>query len=261
MRTLRHRIRTANQSLTSESLLSDINHCATPHARTLPVLTPFIALSEQDLLAVFDLRYRNYADHDHIRPTPERLFYDKYDALPNCVTFGVRAGNTVVGSVRLCVHMPSRGWLTIPAKEAYGTAFEVLAARHPVLLECNRFVVDGAAERGADIQTALWACVAWFATRFQSATLLAAVRPPHIRYYRRLGFEPASAPQLYPGTTFTATLMSMDWPAHRDRLTAHPRFGRYFAGDRTIPHIPASDRRLFEARFVERRLVQVVPPC
>jgi hypothetical protein len=250
-----------NQPLLSEHVLPDVGHCTSSRERTLPALLPFIALSEQDLLAVFDLRYRNYADHGHIRPTSERLFYDKYDALPNCVTFGIRAGDAVVGSVRLCVHMPSRGWRTIPAKEAYGTAFDLVAARHAVLVECNRFVIDGAADRGADIPNALWACVMWFVNQLPPAMLLAAVRPDHMPYYRRIGFAAASAPQPYPGTTFTATLMTMDWVENRDRLRAHPRFGRYFAGDRTIQGIPATDRRLFEARFAERHLVQVVPTC
>lgn len=207
-----------------------------------------VALNERDLLDAFALRYRNYVEHGHIPRNVERLFYDRYDALPNAVTFGVHAGDTLVGSIRGCVYMPSRGWHSLPAKDAYATAFAQVSEARDVLIEWNRFVVDETLARSSEVHAALWACVAWFGERMPRALHLAAVRGPHEKYYERFGFSRVSAPSLYPGTTFDASLMVMDCAEDRGLSEATPDAGNITFVEPRVSAAP-EDARIFGLRF------------
>jgi hypothetical protein len=212
-------------------------------------LVPILCLHESDLLDAFRLRYRNYSEHGHIPSNAESLFYDKYDALPNCLTFGILWGTRMVGSIRACVYAPHLNWVTLPAREAYASAFREAVGERQVAIEWNRLVVDETFGRAPDLQMRLWACAAWFAVRYAPQIFLAGVRAPHIPYYRRLGFAVASAPRRYPGTTFEATLMGMDWDVHGGRLRKDRRFGRAFADEHSVQNVPERSMALFQTRF------------
>jgi hypothetical protein len=207
-----------------------------------------VVTDERQLLDAFALRYQNYVEHGHIPRNAERLFYDRYDALPNTATFGVHAGDTLVGSIRGCVYMPSRGWCSLPAKDAYATAFAKVSEARDVLIEWNRFVVDETLARSSEVHAALWSCVAWFGDRMPRALHLAAVRGPHEKYYERFGFSRVSAPSLYPGTTFEASLMVMD-SAAGDGLSDTVLGAANIAFVEPRVSAAPEDARIFDLRF------------
>jgi len=217
-----------------------------------PCLTNRLCLTSAELLEAFRLRYASYGEKGFIAPNEEGLFYDRYDALPNCLTFAVYNREEMVGSIRACTYSSEHGWFDIPAKYGYPSAFATWMRERNIVIEWNRFVIHPrCSDLAATIEFALLGAVPFFASYFDSPSFMAGVRENHVKFYQRFGYERISGLERYPNTNFKATLMAMDWANHAKRIREHRAFSRCFEFQPSVTNIDTGSRRLFDARFRE----------
>lgn len=211
-----------------------------------------LCLDEEALQQAFRLRYASYLDKAFIAPSDDKLFFDIYDTLPNCVTFGVYDSGEMVASIRACVYAPLRGWNDIPVAQRFGEAFIRWVAVRNVTIEWNRFVICPQYRSDPTaVEIALLSSVPFIAGFFQSVSFMAAVRERHVKFYRRFGYDCIAEPVQYFGVSFFAKLMAMDWDPHRERLQRDRIFSRCWQYIPSLEHLDPRSRRNFESRFLE----------
>jgi hypothetical protein len=174
-----------------------------------------LALTDDVKRDAYKLRYRCYLNAGHIEPNSSELFKDKYDDLPNASTIVIYDGETPLASVRTCLLARGSGLIS-PALETYPEEVEALLNASPDNpfagrgIEVTRLVRSPEAENNQGLVFLLYRMAGYIALCAHSQVHLACVRTNHAPFYRRLGYQAASEPRIYPGLTCKMQLMASD---------------------------------------------------
>lgn len=178
--------------------------------RSLERIDYRLATSAADRERIFNLRYRAYLREGAIAQSDDERFTDPVDDQPNCLIFGVYADGDLAGSIRLSISAP--GLPEIPTAHVFpDEVLPQIEAGH-VLIDPTRFVADLRWSRELPELAYLTLRLPWLAMeQFGADIMLAAVRPEHYPFYRRLWGNMMVAPaRLYPGLAKPVMLSQLD---------------------------------------------------
>lgn len=158
---------------------------------------------------VYSMRYRSYSAEGYIAENSSLKFIDEYDDKPNSTCFLLYHQDKAVGSMRTCVFDPSER-LAVPAMDVFDAEIRNSIGYDSTFTEVNKFVIDPSFQRkgGSEARLLLVGTVIDEAIRRGSSSLLIAVRPAHVRFYRILGSKPISEVKPYPHLSFETVLMA-----------------------------------------------------
>lgn len=200
--------------------------------RSLERIEYRLAISPQDRERVFNLRYHAYLREGAIAPKDDERFTDPVDGQPNCLIFGVHADGELAGAIRLSISVP--GLPRIPTANVFPECVLPLIEAGHVLVDPTRFVADARWSRELPELAYLTLRLPWLAmAHFGADIMLAAVRPEHYPFYRRLwGNTVVSPPRLYPGLAKPVMLSQLDYAKAAPRVEALYPFFRARRGER-----------------------------
>jgi len=178
------------------------------------------AISEQDRERIFALRYQAYLREGAIAPSAEERFTDPVDEQPNCFIFGVYADGELAGAIRLSIS--GAGMPDVPTAKVFPETVLPQIEAGRVLVDPTRFVADARWSRELPELAYLTLRLPWLAMEhFGAEIMLAAVRPEHYPFYRRLwGNTVVSPPRLYPGLAKPVMLSQLDYAKAAPRVEA-----------------------------------------
>jgi hypothetical protein len=178
--------------------------------------------SLEERSAIFRLRYQAYLREGAIAPRIIEEFSDPYDDAENAWIFGVYVDGQLASSIRLNITVP--GATRFPTLDVFPDLLrgDVLAGK--CFVDPTRFVADRAASRLYPELPYVTVRLPWMASEYFNAdVLLAAVRPEHQAFYKRLlGHQAICAPRPYPHLQKPISLMTLDYHAARERV--HRRY-------------------------------------
>lgn len=191
-----------------------------------------LAVSPQDRERIFHLRYQAYLREGAIAQKDDERFTDPVDELPNCFIFGVHADGELAGAIRLNISVP--GLPPIPTASVFPDTVLPQIEAGRVLVDPTRFVADTHWSRELPELAYLTLRLPWLAMEhFNADIMLAAVRPEHYPFYRRLwGNTVVSPPRLYPGLAKPVMLSQLDYAKAAPRVEALYPFFRARADER-----------------------------
>lgn len=171
---------------------------------------------------IFRLRHAAYLREGAISPQPGELFFDPTDDAENTYVLGVHIDGVLMSSIRLSIATPT--FPDIPTAHVFPDVLEPEIDAGKVIVDPTRFVVDHASSRRCPELPYITARLAWMAMEyFDADILLAAVRPEHEAFYRRLVCTHSVAPpRLYPGLSKPVGLTLAEYEGVRD--TVHARY-------------------------------------
>jgi len=178
------------------------------------------ALGAPDRERIFNLRYHAYLREGAIAAKDDERFTDPVDDQANCLIFGVHVDGELAGAIRLSIAVP--GLPLIPTANVFpDTVLPQLEAGR-VLVDPTRFVADARWSRELPELAYLTLRLPWLAMeQFHADIMLAAVRPEHYPFYRRLwGNTVVSPPRLYPGLAKPVMLSQLDYAKAAPRVEA-----------------------------------------
>lgn len=210
-----------------------------------------LATSTADRERIFNLRYRAYLREGAIAASEDERFTDPVDDHPNCLIFGVYADGDLAGAIRLSIAVP--GLPQIPTAQVFPEAVLPLIDAGHVLVDPTRFVADPHWSRALPELAYLTLRLPWLAMeQFGADIMLAAVRPEHYPFYRRLWGNTVAAPAtLYPGLTKPVMLSLLDYAGAAPRVEHLYPFFRAREDERTaifgtnaLPWLPLGGNRV-----------------
>jgi len=183
---------------------------------------------------IFNLRYRAYLREGAIAPSDNERFTDPVDDQPNCLIFGVYADGDLAGAIRISLTVP--GLPHVPTASVFPDEILPQIEAGLVLVDPTRFVADAAWSRELPELPYLTLRLPWLAMEhFGADIMLAAVRPEHYPFYRRLwGNTVVGAPRLYPGLAKPVLLSQLDYGKAAPRVHALYPFFRARQDEREI---------------------------
>ena len=161
--------------------------------------TAEMCITEASRGLAFHLRYKAYLNAAAITSNPSELFTDPYDEKKNARTYLIRYEGSPVASVRSLTWSADYDWTQTP------------------FLEINRYVVDPDFQglRSLTAQMLLYRIQALSTLADACDHVIAAVRPRHVAFYRRLmNFEVISDPISVPDVNFQIQLMTTPASSH-----------------------------------------------
>ncbi len=202
--------------------------------------------SEEDWAAVGRLRYDAYLREGAIDPHSSQSFNDTYDEERNAWTFGFYVDDELASSIR--IHVASKDNPILPSLAVFPDLLEPELAAGKTIVDPTRFVTNY--ELSRRYPTLLYVtlrltCLA--AEYFEADHLLAAVRPEHQAFYRRVfAHVPICEPRSYPMLMKPIALMTAHYPLIKERM--HRRFAflqstyfeRRMLFERQAPLMPAA---------------------
>jgi N-acyl-L-homoserine lactone synthetase len=158
---------------------------------------------------VYSMRYRSYSAEGYIAENSSLKFIDEYDNKPNSTCFLLYHQNKAIGSMRTCV-FDSRERMDVPVMEVFDDELRNNIGYDNTFVEVNKFVIDPSFQRkgGVEARMLLVGTVVEEAIRRGSSSIVLAVRPAHVRFYKMLGCNPISEAKSYPHLTFKTVLMA-----------------------------------------------------
>ncbi|HEV7256196.1 MAG TPA: hypothetical protein VGN82_00315 [Bosea sp. (in: a-proteobacteria)] len=205
-----------------------------------------LAVHPEDRENVFRLRYRAYLREGAIAPNEQERFTDPVDEHPNCLVVGVHVDGELAGAIRLSISVP--GLPPIPTANVFPDTVLPQIEAGRVLVDPTRFVADAQWSRELPELAYLTLRLPWLAMeRFNADIMLAAVRPEHYPFYRRLwGNTVVSPPRLYPGLVKPVMLSQLDYAKAAPRVETLYSFFRArpdelatIFGASDVPWLPA----------------------
>lgn len=191
--------------------------------------------SKEERQAIFRLRYQAYLREGAIEPHICESFSDPYDEMANAYLFGVYLDNELASSIR--IHVVSKDHPCSPSVDAFRDILLPEIDAGKTIVDPSRFVSDerlARMHRGLPYTTTRLCGMA--ARYFGAEHLLAAVRPEHQAFYRRIfNHRVICGPRAYPGLTKPLCLMTIHYPTVAEGV--HLRYP------------------LFRSSFTERRLL------
>jgi N-acyl-L-homoserine lactone synthetase len=158
---------------------------------------------------VYSMRYRSYSAEGYIAENSSLKFIDEYDNRPNSTCFLLYHQNKAIGSMRTCVFDSSER-MAVPVMEVFDEELRNNIGYDNTFVEVNKFVIDPSFQRkgGVEARMLLVGTVVEEAIRRGSSSIVLAVRPAHVRFYKMLGCNPISEAKSYPHLTFKTVLMA-----------------------------------------------------
>jgi len=183
------------------------------------------ATSEGERAAIFRMRHDAYVREGAITQRPDGMFNDHVDEQPNCLLVGVYVDDRLAGSIRLSVTLPISKRL--PTAEVFPETLlpEIEAGMR--IVDPTRFVGDRDVSRDVPELPYLTLRAPWMAMEhFRADLMLAAVRPEHQAFYKRLwGNVTLCEPRLYPSLAKPVALTVLNFAAAKATvLRRHPYF-------------------------------------
>ncbi|MDE1972255.1 MAG: hypothetical protein KGK33_05445 [Hyphomicrobiales bacterium] len=181
-----------------------------------------LADSSDDREAIFRLRYQAYTRDGGIFPNSSRTFSDAYDEIGNVFLFGVYIDGELASSIR--IHVASREHPAFPTLDVFPDILQPEIDADKVIVDSTRFVADEKLSRTyRALPYATLRLGGMAAHHFHADYLLAAVRPEHQGFYRRVfNHRLVGTPRPYPGLAKPICLMMADYPRFVDQV--HQRF-------------------------------------
>ncbi|MCI0757144.1 N-acyl amino acid synthase FeeM domain-containing protein [Teichococcus vastitatis] len=163
----------------------------------------------------YRIRYRSYFASGYIQPNSSGFFSDRYDDMPNAKTVVIYDGNQAVASVRVCLLSrdtddTSPASDTFPDEVAALLNLDASDSFSGRAIEVNRLVRAPEAENNQGLVFLLYRMAGYISLCAHTQIYLACVRTNHAPFYRRLGYDAASAPRPYPGLSCNMQLMASD---------------------------------------------------
>lgn len=158
---------------------------------------------------VYSMRYRSYSAEGYIEENSSLKFIDEYDNKPNSTCFLLYHQNKAVGSMRTCVFDSSER-LAVPVMDVFDEEIRNTIGYGSTFVEVNKFVIDPTFQRkgGVEARMLLVGTVVEEAIRKGSSSIVIAVRPAHVRFYKMLGCHQISDAKSYPHLSFKTVLMA-----------------------------------------------------
>ena len=208
--------------------------------------------TDEDREAVFRLRYEAYLREGAIQPSFGRRFADALDLTENVWIFGLRYEGELISSIR--VHVATDEYPDSPTVSAFSDILMPELKLGKIIVDPTRLVSDFEASRRFPELPYVTVRLGFVASEYFNADLgLAAVRPEHQAYYRRVfQLQPMSEPRPYLGLTTKLGLMGVHYPSVREQII------------RRFPHMRSTQverERLFGgslAREIKRHAAQLV---
>lgn len=167
--------------------------------------------NKADIDAVGKLRYQCYLSVDAIAENKEKIFLDKYDALPNCKSVMIYEQDRILSSVRACIYNPEMGYTQIPSLEAYKDEISYHLGLDKVIVDSNRFVIDSDKMDSKTFFKIPFRFMALNVLKYDCDYIITAVRKKHAPLYTRfLTFEVISEARKFPGIDVEMVLMAGD---------------------------------------------------
>ena len=158
---------------------------------------------------VYSMRYKSYSAEGYIEKNSSLKFIDEYDGKPNSTCFLLYHQNRAIGSMRTCV-FDARARIAVPVMEVFDKEIQNTIGYDSTFVEVNKFVIDPSFQRkgGVEARMLLVGTVVEEAIRRGSSSIVLAVRPAHVRFYKMLGCNPISEAKSYPHLSFKTVLMA-----------------------------------------------------
>jgi N-acyl-L-homoserine lactone synthetase len=212
-------------------------------SRTKPELKLFLARKRCDYDAIFALRYRAYQCIGAVPENAACSFSDDFDIQCNAFSFGIRADDRLVGSIRVVVS--ACGGRDLTAYGAFSDAIHATFSKTDRVVEANRFVIDPSFKAGQaslDHQLLLFRALVAVAMIVNADYYVGAARRNHLPFYQRVVFmRPITEERIYPGLNVPMRLLTGHFPTNYDKVCL-----RY--GDRL--RIGPEERDRWEASMV-----------
>ncbi len=192
--------------------------------------------TDEDREDIFRLRYKAYLREGAIQPNFGQRFADGLDETENVWIFGLRHEGKLISSIR--VHVATDEYPYSPTVSAFADLLMPELKAGKIIVDPTRLVSDFDASRSFPELPYATVRLGFVASEYFNADLgLAAVRPEHQAYYRRVfQLKPISEPRPYLGITKKLGLMGVHYPSVREAIV------------RRFPHMrstPAERERLF----------------
>ena len=185
-----------------------------------------LAHADEEREAIFRLRHRAYLRDGSILPNRFGSFSDSYDETDNVYLFGLYIDDELASSIR--IHVGSNEHPYFPSLEVFSDVLQPKLDAGRVIIDATRFVAD---EKLARRYRALpyatvrlnWLAAAYFANGYS----LAAVRPEHQAFYRRIfGLRLVCGARPYPHLAKPICLMASDYPTVAEHVNRRYPFFR-----------------------------------
>lgn len=170
-----------------------------------------LADSEEGWAAIGRLRYEAYLREGAIEPNASQSFTDAHDDDKNARTFGVYIDNELAASIR--IHLLTKDAHDSPSFEAFFDVLEPELEAGKTIVDPNRFVINQQMARLYPNLPYAMLRVCWMASKYFNAEhTLAAVRPEHQAFYRRVfKHRPLCGARAYPPLIKPLTLMTTNY--------------------------------------------------
>jgi hypothetical protein len=194
-----------------------------PHTRGIEVLERVdyrLAVTEQEKLDIYRLRYRAYLNEGAIEPNETGLTTDRYDDMPNTWVFGIYMAGQLASSIRISVASPQMP--TSPSVDVFTDILGPKIDEGKVIVDPTRFVADQTLARMFPELPYVTVRLGYVACGYFNADIgLATVRAEHRAFYRRVFLQQSLCePRLFPGLLKPVGLMAADYPDIRERVFA-----------------------------------------
>jgi len=178
--------------------------------------------STEERTAIFRLRHEAYLREGAIAPRLSGEFSDPFDDNENTWIFGVYVDGELASSIRLNITLPEES--SFPTLDVFPDVLGAAVHAGKCFVDPTRFVADRAASRRYPELPYVTVRLPWMASEyFKADFLLAAVRPEHQAFYKRLlGHQVVCEPRPYPNLQKPISLMSLDYASARERV--HRRY-------------------------------------
>ncbi len=158
---------------------------------------------------VYSMRYKSYRDDGYIDECSSRMFIDEYDERENCTSYLLYYGSKAVASMRSCLYEPNSR-LDVPVSTIYKDEIEQALPQDSSYLEVNKFVVDPRFQGrgGLKARFQLFRLMTELAQESEASSIVLAVRPEHVRFYKMFKCNPISDAKIYPHLNFKTVLLA-----------------------------------------------------
>lgn len=192
-----------------------------------------MCIEEESLLTAFNLRYQAYQSVGAIPEDPSELFSDVYDSQQNARTFLIWENNQPIASVRSFTWSADYDWEPTPTLSHFKKDVEKHLGSETPLLDSNRYVTAPSVtgRKSLTAQMLLFRIQTLGALIDQCAYVITAVRPNHVKFYKRLmNFYPISEAIEISEVKFPIQLLATPI-ASKDALSQNSPIAKYEEAD------------------------------
>lgn len=167
--------------------------------------------AEEERQAIFRLRYQAYMREGTISPDSSEIFSDSYDDSANAYLFGLYIDDELASSIR--IHVGSKEHPYFPSLEVFSDVLQPELDAGKVIVDATRFVVDEKLSKRYRALPYATVRLNWLAAEyFDTDYSLAAIRPEHQAFYRRIfHLRLICEARPYPHLTKPICLMASDY--------------------------------------------------